>query len=140
MRRYGPLILACLIIALLVWSVKNQIKENLQQDDPMLHRLKEVLSPIHPSIERLKLYKSDKSYTINKEKIYLCLHDKNGDYYPLSTLSYVLLHEIAHFLNTYDVGHTPKFYEIFDQLLARAEELGIYNPSIPVDPTYSEHN
>ena len=138
LSNYVPLILSFLVVCVLVWSIRQQIRENLQQDDPMLHRLKDVLSPIHPSIKNLKLYKSDKSYTINKDKIYLCLTDRNGDYYPLSTHSYVLLHEIAHFLNTYDVGHTPKFYEIFDELLERAEKLGVYNPSIPVIPDYSE--
>ena len=131
-------IAACLV-AVLVYHVNRQIKENMQQDDPMLHRLREVLEPVHPVVRTLRLYKAEKSYTINKERIYLCLLDADGDYYSLNTLVYVLLHEIAHLLNTKDVGHTEEFHRIFDDLLFRAAEIGSFNPSIPIPSDYSQH-
>jgi predicted metal-dependent hydrolase len=64
------------------------------------------------------------------------LKDENGDYYPLNMLIHVLTHEIAHFLNTKDVGHTPEFYKVFDEILKNAAEQGIYNPSIPLVKNY----
>lgn len=136
---YLGYVLAGILIVFLIWMITNQIKEHHLQDDPMLYTLKEVLKPVHPVISQLKLYKGDKSYTINKQKIFLCLQDNNGEYYPLNMLMYVLLHEIAHLLNDKDVGHTPAFHEKFDELLDRATELGIYNPSIPVIQNYCNH-
>lgn len=134
-----PIILSAVLVIVLAWIVKRQVREHMEQDDPMLRRLKDVLEPVHPVIKTLKLYKGDKSYTINKDKIYLCLKDKDGEYYPLNMLSYVLLHEIAHLLNTKDIGHTEEFHRIFDELLIQAAEIGAFNPSIPIIQDYSQH-
>ena len=120
------------VLSVLTSMVVYQVKERLLQDDPMLQYLKQILSPVHPVIEQLKLYRGNKSYTINKEKIFLCLKDENGEYYPLNMLVYVLLHEMAHVLNTEDVGHTERFHQVFDDLLQKAKELGVFNPKIPV--------
>ena len=131
--------LALFLVGVLIWIIAYQVKEHHLQDDPMLHRLKQVLLPVHPVVANLKLYKGDKSYTINKEKVFLCLKDKKtGEYYPLNHLCYVLLHEIAHVLNTKDVGHTEEFHRIFDDLLAKATNVGAFNPSIPVIQNYCE--
>lgn len=128
-----------LIIVSIYWYISHDIKEQLLQDDPMLFKLKEMLSPLHPDIKNIKLYKGEKSYTINKDKIYLCLRDENGIYYPINMLVYVLAHEISHFLNKDDIGHTPKFDQIFDDLLAKATALGIYDPSIAPIRNYCSH-
>ena len=130
--------LALVLICLLGWVVFRQVKEHHLQDDPMIHLLRELLIPVHPMFKTLKMYKGDKSYTINKEKTFLCLYDKNGDYYPVNQLVYVLLHEISHALNTKDVGHTDNFNKIFDELLDKATQLGVYNPSIPIVQDYCE--
>jgi hypothetical protein len=133
---YIAYILATILIILLSWVIYKQVKEYHLQDDPMLHTLKEVLKPVHPIFNNLKLYKGDKSYTINKDKTFLCLYDENGDYYPINHLIYVLLHEVSHSINTKDVGHTPEFHRIFDELLDRANKIGVYNPSIPLVRNY----
>jgi hypothetical protein len=132
--------IALILLAFITWWVTSTIKENHLQDDPMLYKLKEMMLPLHPDVRDLKLYKGKKSYTINKDKIYLCLTDDNDDYYPENMLLYVLIHEYAHFLNKEDIGHTPKFHAIFEELLDKATELGIYNPSIPPIQNYCGHN
>lgn len=129
-------VLAAVLIALLVFIIYRQVREYHMQDDPVLYTLKEILRPVHPIVDTLKIYKGEKSYTINKQKIFLCLYDSKGEYYPLNMLMYVLLHEIAHILNDKDVGHTEAFHAKFDELLQRATNLGIYNPSIPVIQGY----
>ena len=132
-----------IILGLLIWLIKTQIREHYLQNDPMLITLKEVLRPITyngKSIsDGLKLYKGRKSYTINKENTYMCLYDENAKYYPLNMLLYVLLHERSHSLNTKDVGHTPEFHRIFQELLDQAEALGVYNSKIPVIDDYCEY-
>jgi hypothetical protein len=128
--------IAAILVAVLVYLIFNQVKEYHLQDDPMLDILKKILTPVHPIFKTLKLYKADKSYTINKDKTFLCLYDENGNYYPINMLIYVLLHEVSHSLNTKDVGHTEEFQRIFDELLAKATELGVYNPSIPIIQNY----
>lgn len=133
---YVGYILALILIVLLVWAIWRQVREYHLQDDPILHTLKEILKPVHPIISDLRIYKGEKSYTINKQKIFLCLHDSNGDYYPLNMLIYVLLHEVAHILNDKDIGHTAAFHTKFDELLDKATSIGIYNPSIPVIQNY----
>lgn len=127
---------AGLLLVLLSWIIYKQVREYHLQDDPMLHTLRELLKPVHPRFADIKLYKGDKSYTINKEKIFLCLYDEQGEYYPLNMIIHVLLHEISHLLNTKDVGHTEEFYRIFEEMQARATALGIYNPSIPIVKNY----
>lgn len=130
--------LAGILIIILIWVVYRQIREH-HQDDPMLHKLKKILEPVHPAVKNLKLFRGNKSYTINKDKIFMCLYDENGEYYPLSTLIEVILHELAHYLNTEDVGHTPAFHAKFQELLDKAEMLGIYNPNISVVSGYCEY-
>lgn len=131
---------ALLLIGCILWWVTHCIKENHLQDDPMLFKLKEILKPLHPGIKSLKLYKGKKSYTINKDKIYLCLKDEKGDYYPTNHLLYVFLHEYSHFLNKDDIGHTEKFHQIFEDLIEKAHNMGIYNASIPPIENYCMHN
>ena len=132
-------IIVILILFAIIFSIYWNIRENHLQEDPMLWKLKEILTPLHPSVKQLRLYKSDKSYTINKEKIYLCLKDEKDEYYPTNHLLYVMIHELAHLVNKDDVGHTPKFHAIFEELLDKAYDLGIYNPSIPPIENYCNY-
>ena len=133
-------VIVLLLIGFIIWWVTNSIKEHHLQDDPMLLKLKEIMEPLHPDIKRLKLYKGKKSYTINKDKIYLCLKDEHGEYYPTNHLIYVLLHEFSHYINKDDIGHTEKFHQIFEDLIEKAHNMGIYNASIPPIENYCMHN
>lgn len=130
------LVLSSFLFGGLIWWCIRTIREYNLQDDPMLCNLKQILDPIHPEIKNLKLYRGKKSYTLNKDKIFLCLKDKNGQYYSINMLIYVFLHEFSHYLNKDDIGHTPKFYQIYEDLLYKAEKLGIYDPSIPPIKNY----
>ena len=121
------------------WWITTRIREQYLSNDPMLHQLRDLILPICPEAKDLKLFKGEKSYTINKEKIYLCLKDENDSYYSTNMLVYVLLHEIAHMRNKSDIGHTKNFYDIFNDLLSKAKERGIYDPDIPPVEDYCIH-
>lgn len=128
------------ICVFIIWVTIDKIQDNNLQSDPKLQEIKEKMMPIDPTnIKKLKIYRGDKSYTINKKKIYLCLYDKNGGYYPINTLIHVFLHEYAHVLNKKNIGHTPEFYAILDKLEKHAEKLGLYDSSKPAPPNYCTH-
>ncbi len=122
-----------LIVGIIFYLVTKQARENYSQYNPIIKTLKQEILSCFPELVHLQVYEDNKSYTINKEKIFLCLRDRYGQYYEKNILMYVLLHEIAHTLCT-DVGHTEQFKDIFDILLQRATTAGIYSHvDIPTD-------
>jgi hypothetical protein len=133
------IIIACVLLYLSISIISKYIKENHQQNDPMIKELKDILSPVFPGINDVKIYESEgKSYTINKEKVFLCLRDENNEYYNKNMLIYVLLHEYAHVVNK-SVGHNEEFHEIFDNILEQAIDAKIYDPKIPTIEDYCNH-
>ena len=94
-----------------------------------------MLSKIHPIANQITLNSSDKSYTLNKSDIYLCLKEPDGEYYNKNMLIMVAIHELAHVLCK-SVGHTNEFWTIYDELLEKASKLGFYNHSIPPVTSY----
>lgn len=145
------IITAAIVLLIAIWCIYNQISEHYAQDDPKLKDIKQRFEHFfskkrnwEPPLEDLNnrdimneisLYRGEKSYTINKEKVYLCLKDKDGMYYNDNMLIYVLAHEMAHVICD-EIGHTEKFHQIFDALLMQLTEDGIYNPSIPIKQNY----
>ena len=148
------IILAFLLIVLVSWIVYKQIKEHYTKDDPKLKELTKVFEDFfkqerywvvpldmlnHKNImDEITMYRGNKSYTINKEKVYICLKDENGQYYNDNTLIYVMSHEICHSLCP-EIGHTELFHTIFEALLLELTEAGIYNPSIPIEQDYCQN-
>lgn len=147
--------LAVTVVLFTMWVIYKQIEEYKLQDDPMLKKIRAKIEPLFTEnydfnsdseIERLlsekgnifnhiNLYRGNKSYTINKQKIFLCLRDEHGEYYNLNLLIYVTLHEIAHTLCP-EIGHTKLFDHIFNMLLVKAAEMDIYDPTAYIDPNY----
>ena len=139
-----------IILSIIIKSFINRQEEydqNHQLHDPKLDELRSSLMPMFDGsvkyngvldhlngrkvLEEIELYRGDKSYTINKKKIYLCLYDENEEYYPDQMVIFVLLHELGHVLCK-EVGHTNLFNDIFDALLEKAAELGVYDPKFPI--------
>ena len=133
------LLFLILFLIFIIFIIVNQIKEYYSQMDPMLDKIKDKLLTLHPVVNRIKFYQGDKSYTINKKKIYLCLKDENNQYYDFNMLIYVSIHELAHVLCD-EIGHTSKFNNIFQDLLRKAAFLNIYNPNKPIITNYCGHS
>jgi hypothetical protein len=117
------LILFFIIIGFIIFLIILQIEEYKLQDDPILKQLRQKVSPIFKKknftgilepinkrdiMDEISLYKGDKSYTINKQKVFLCLKDEKDEYYQFNMLLYVLLHEISHVICD-EIGNTDKF-------------------------------
>ena len=147
--------LAFVLIFYIFYSLYRHVSDSYLQNDPMildlhttlktfLSRDKKWNNPLEQLNTRnvmneISIYKGYKSYTINKEKIYLCLLDENGSYYNKNMLIFVLLHEIAHVLSN-SVGHTQEFHDIFEALIAQATDDGVYDPKLTIDPNYCGYN
>lgn len=139
-------ILFFLFFALLLYIIFRQVNEYYQNNSPLLLEIREKLLFLADNISErntilnLKFYEGKKSYTINKKKVYICLNDPNTkEQYPMNMLMYVAIHELAHVFCD-EIGHTRKFHQIFNTLLYRAEEKGIYDSSIPLISNYCGHN
>lgn len=59
----------------------------------------------------------DSSYTIDKKYVYMCIRKPENPliFYEIHVLTHVLLHELAHVINT-GYGHGSSFKAIFSQL------------------------
>jgi len=139
------------IVSLLIY---NQIYEHYCQNDEKLKEIKDVFERFFNSqknwegplevlnqkkiMNEIMLYRGEKSYTINKEKVYICLKDEKGKYYSDNTLYYVIGHELSHVICD-EIGHTEKFHFIFEALLEKMEKAGIYNSKIPITQDYCKN-
>lgn len=131
MRKTLYVILVIIALLCIYLISLPSVKENF-----LIVTLKERLAIVDPTFKQIDIRESSSSYTEDKSIIYLCLRDENGSYYPMNTIMYVALHEIAHLLNRYDFGHTPTFNKIFDRLLCKAAAKGVYNPNEPHSSFY----
>lgn len=144
-KRMSPLLelsvslLSLTLVVVLIYKNRRPVTCSI---DSMLEKLRADLIRIDSRAARLQFFTAKESYTEDKEKVFLCIHDKKtGDYYPYNQLIEVAIHELAH-ANTsvIDPNHTsPEWNSEFRRLLNRAVELGIYNPSIPPVSDYCPH-
>ena len=128
-----------IIIIILLYSVKYFKKqERFHNEEPMIARIKFDCSKIDDQIKNIDFYPADESYTEDKKKIYLCLRDENNNYYDYNMLMYVAIHECAHALtDVIDPEHkTNEFKTMFQNLLQKAEQLGLYDPSKEIIENY----
>ena len=149
--KYFVIFGVCIIICLAGYAIYKQFEEYKLKDDPRLHELKKIfgdffgqdrywtgtLSALNKRdiMKETDLYRAHKSYTINKERVYLCLKDENNEYYSLNMLIYVLAHEYSHVICE-SIGHTEEFHAIFEDLLVELADAGIYDPTQPIIQDY----
>ena len=154
LKKNVSLILIGIIVIVSSYFIYRQLKEFYTEDDSKLDELKKILQQLFPQNEKysgvleplnnrdilseISLRKGEKSFTINKTKIFLCLKDKKDEYYNNNMLIYVLLHEIAHCLCD-EIGHTEKFHNIFNALLERATKMKIFDPKKSIDKNYCNY-
>jgi len=135
-------ICSIIIIFIIIYIVTKSINgcyEYYLSNDPMIQNILVKMRKLHPLVDKLKWFKGKKSYSINKKKVYLCLKDKDGKYYDENMLMYVAIHELAHCINTKDIGHTPAYYKVFNRLLDRAHKIGIFDKNKPLIQNYCNH-
>jgi len=142
--KYINIFFAIVLSLLLSYEIIVEIGENYEDkpQDKYVLDLVDKLKESHPDIKRiipkLRFFEGNKSYTINKTYVFICLKDQNGKLYHQNQLVLVILHEIAHALCD-EIGHTEKFQNILDELLEASEKAGLYDSRIPHIPNYCEY-
>lgn len=131
----ASVIAAPLCLAFGVYHALRSYHEREMERHPDVLRIRRRLSQIFPEIDRVRILKAGSSYTLGKEKIYMCTRDKKSNVYDDNTLTYVFLHELAH-CQTKQVGHGDEFKRQFARLLYRAKQFGLYDDRIPHDSNY----
>jgi len=133
-----------LTILYVFYRILIEIRDNYenQREDEYVRLLVDRIRTIDPRVDvvvdQLRFFEGDKSYTIDKKYVFLCKRDKKtGEQYHNNQLVLVLIHEISHALCD-EVGHTPKFEAIFEDLLEKASRAGMYDDSIPHVEGYCE--
>jgi hypothetical protein len=137
-------ILGIILLLYVSYRVVIEIRDNYenQREDQYTRELVQQLRTIDPRVndivDQLRFFEGDKSYTLDKKYVFLCKKDKKThQQYHRNQLTLVLLHEISHALCD-EVGHTPKFDMILEELLIKAQNAGLYDDRIPHVDGYCE--
>ena len=130
----GFVIVSIIVVVLLLYY---KSRENFIENEDLNNIIRELVR-LDPIVSRLNFYEGEKSYTINKQNVYICMRDENGKYYDKNFLVYVILHEISHALCN-EIGHTQKFMDIFSDLIERASKMGLYNKNAPKVENYCNY-
>lgn len=97
---------------------------DMQQDDAYLQRVYDSLRTLLPAWAQdatadVHAYPSlTCTYTIEKHRIFVRVRDDKGVRFPECVLRHVMLHELAHVLNTRSTGHDEAFRAMMKRLLS----------------------
>lgn len=143
-KKIITIFVVCLVLMVIIYSAYTQVEDYKLSTDPKLIEIKGIFVDFFSTkrkwkgslemlntrdiMNEISLYRGDKSYTLNKERVHLCMKDENNEYYDNSMLIYVLAHELSHVLCE-SIGHTDEFNMIFEELLVELADAGIYDPS-----------
>ena len=134
----STIILMLMLVYIMFTSITKQLSENYHKQNPYLNEILDEVYECFPDSKRLRFYEGEKSYTLNKEKVFICMKNKkDGNYYEKQVLLYVILHEYTHSICP-EIGHTKLFFEMFDEVIHEAIEKGLYDPDIIVPDDYCE--
>ena len=124
------------IIIVTLYMFCNQINEHFYKQDPFLSECVVEVQEYFPDAKNLRFYEGDESYTLNKEKVYICIKDKHTqELYDKNIIKYVILHEYTHSICP-EIGHTALYQRMFNEVLKEAIEKGIYDPNVKIPSNY----
>ena len=105
------------------------IKETVSKVSPR-PRYYDNIQKFNPDNTHENILNIDTTYTLDKGKFMaFCMGSRESllpSLYPLNTLMYVAVHELAH-IASISIGHTDEFKENFADLLKIAINIGVYS-------------
>ena len=126
------------------YRIMMEVRENYENQNEdqyvryLVNQIRQIDPRVNEVVDQLRFFEGDQSYTLDKKYVFLCKRDKKtGEQYHNNQLVLVLIHEISHALCD-EVGHTPKFDMIFEDLLEKASKAGVYDDTIPHVEGYCE--
>jgi len=122
---------ACEMMSLLCGKIDKLIQHYKNDPSAMSdHRVKIMVERFNVDhFSENDINASSTSYSENKgDKIVICMRHKRPPYQLIdeNTMTYVILHEMAHLMTT-TIGHTPEFWTNFRRILLDASSVGIYS-------------
>ena len=131
-------IIICIGLLSFVFAVWYCLRRVETFEDPICSVIHKNLIKVDPRAQKLSIKGSNQSFTEDKLRVYLCLYDENGQYYDMNMLMYVALHELAHAIShQIDPAHkTDEFKNNFKMLLEKAQVMGVYDKSKPLNYSY----
>jgi len=135
MNKYALLAISIGLAIGIAYLIIHKQHDDTNSND-ILKRVRKNFTLINPKYADIPLLVGDSAYTENKSVITLCLQDpKTHEFYDMNTLMYVALHELAHVINPKQ-GHGSEFRKKFQKLLNKGQQLGFYDPTIPMPRKY----
>ena len=130
--------LICFVLLVGVFLTWWYVRKVETFEDPICAEIHRRLVQVDPRAQKLSIKGSNQSFTEDKLRVYLCLYDEKGDYYDMNMLMYVAIHELAHAISEQvDPGHkTDEFKNNFRMLLDKAQNVGVYDKSKPLNYAY----
>jgi hypothetical protein len=132
------ILIVCILAIIYITFQANTVQV---YEDPLVFKLKQDLMTIDPRVVNINFYASNKSFTEDKKRIYLCLKDRHGQYYDYNMLIYVACHELAHaFSSSVDYSHTTEeFRTNYSNLLTNARNAGLWDENKPIVEQYCNY-
>lgn len=127
--------ISILFLFALIYKERNPVECSI---DPVLDRLKSDMVKLDPRTAKLQFFPGGESYTEDKKKIFICLKDEHGQYYPYNQLMNVAIHEVSHAMcPIVDESHVSQEWNtLFRSNLKKAADIGLYNPNEPLIQNY----
>ena len=127
------------IIVYILFSIHS--KNSTDNDDPMLNKLIEDMITLDPRMKDKVFHVGNESYTEDKKRIYLCIKDSEGHYYPYNVLIQVAIHEMAHALSNHNdpIHVTSEFNDLHLELRKKAMTMGMFKQEDNVPTGYCTH-
>ena len=121
------------ISAMIVYYTRSKEKTK----GGLLQHIHQRLLELDPAAKRVFLVEGNRSFTRNKRMISLCTRRMDGTLYSMNDLMTVAIHELAHVKFDGDSSHHPDTWTtIFEDLLDKADRMGIINKNDPVEENY----
>lgn len=128
-------VVGCMMLIVGVYALLRKVET---YEDPKTKEIQQKLIRVDIRAAKISIKGSNQSFTEDKTRTYLCLRDEQGQYYDDNMLMYVALHELAHAISeSIDPNHeTDEFKNNFKMLLAKAADVGVYDPKKPLNYNY----